>query len=177
MTVDDYYAVTVEGDRKQLVDGAIVVNDPKFIHAVLQFRLARLIGNWIEAAPGRGIAGMPTDIVVDEHNAFGPDIVWFSEEHRPQELDAYPDRVPDLCVEIRSAGTWRYDIGPKKSAYERGGLPELWLVDHVARCVLVFRRSETAAPRFDVAVELAAGDVLSSPQLPGFALPVDQLFP
>ena len=40
MTAERYYEITVEGDRKQLVDGRIVVNEPKGIHAMLQFRLA-----------------------------------------------------------------------------------------------------------------------------------------
>ncbi|HEX8743903.1 MAG TPA: hypothetical protein VF712_12280 [Thermoleophilaceae bacterium] len=42
--------------------------------------------------------------------------------------------------------------------------------------MLVFRRLKPAAPRFDVALELAAGDVLESPLLEGLALAVDQLF-
>ena len=176
MTVEQYYAISVEGDRKQLVDGAIVVNEPRLIHGVLQMRLGAALQSWIDAGEGRGIASAPSDVVLDEHNVFGPDVVWIAEAHRPPDLDRYPERVPDLCVEIRSPGTWRYDIGAKKSAYERGGLPELWLVDDVARCVLVFRRSAADAPRFDVALELGRDDELTSPQLPGFAQPLARLF-
>ena len=53
--------------------------------------------------------------------------------------------LPDLAIEIRSPSTWRYDIGAKKSVYEREGLPELWLVDGDANVVLVFRRSAPGA--------------------------------
>ena len=176
MTADEYYAVSTEGDCTQLVDGAIVVNEPKLIHGVVQLRLAAAFDNWIDAGPGRGIASMPTDVVVDEHNVFAPDIVWIAEAHRPPDLNRYPDRVPDLCVEIRSPATWRYDIGAKKSAYERAGLPELWLVDDAAETVLIFRRTRPDTPVFDVALELARGDQITSPQLPGFALPIERLF-
>jgi Uma2 family endonuclease len=176
MTVEEYHAVSVEGDRKQLVDGAIVVSEPKLAHGVLQIRLGSAIQAWIEAGEGRGIASMPTDVMLDEHNLFGPDLIWIAEEHRPPDLNRYPERVPDLCVEVRSPGTWRYDVGAKKNAYERGGLPELWLVDDVAKTVLVFRRSTPDARTFDVALELAGDDELASPQLPGFALPVERLF-
>ena len=55
---------------------------------------------------------------------------------------------------------------------ERAGLRELWLVDDEAREVLVFRRD----PGFAEPVVLRSGDVLESAQLPGFALPVDELF-
>jgi Uma2 family endonuclease len=176
INAERYYEITVEGDRKQLVDGQIVVNEPKAIHAVLQWRLAVAIGSWVDAGEGRGLGMMPTDVRMDEYNVYGPDLLWFSEPHVPADLDAYPDRVPDLCVEIRSASTWRYDIGAKKRVYEAGGLPELWLVDDVAETVLVYRRAEPSAPTFDVALELSAGATLSSPQLPGFALSLTELF-
>jgi Uma2 family endonuclease len=176
MTAEQYYAITVEGDRKQLVEGEIIVNEPKTIHAHLQLSVAFALRAWVEAGDRRGLVLMPTDIAMDEHNVFGPDVLWFSESRQPPLVEAYPDEVPDLCVEIRSSGTWRYDVGAKKAVYERGGLPELWLVDHAADTVLVYRRSDPAAKRFDVALELTTGDTLASPQLPDFALALDELF-
>ena len=176
MTAEQFYAITVEGDRKQLVDGVVVVREPKLAHAVLPARLMGALQTWVDAGPGRGIVVGPTNVELDDHNVFGPDLVWISEEHRPADLDCYPERVPDLCVEIRSPGTWRYDVGAKKAAYERAGLPELWLVDDAARCVLVFRRSDPESATFDVALELGVGDELISPQLPGLALALERLF-
>jgi Uma2 family endonuclease len=176
MTVEQYYEITVEGDRKQLVDGAIVVNEPRLVHAELQARLLIALRAWTDARPGRGVAFLPTDVVIDEHNLYAPDVLWIAEENRPPDLHRYPDRVPDLCVEIRSPGTWRHDVGAKKAGYERAGLPELWLVDHVADRVLVFRRSHIDAPAFDVKLVLGLGDELTSPQLPGFALAIERLF-
>jgi Uma2 family endonuclease len=79
-------------------------------------------------------------------------------------------------VEIRSASTWRYAVGAKKRVYEAGGLAELWLVDDAAETVLVYRRSTVGARNFDVALELARGETLASPQLPGFELAIDGLF-
>jgi Uma2 family endonuclease len=52
----------------------------------------------------------------------------------------------------------------------------LWLVDDTEQRVLVFRRSQPDAATFDVELELRTGDVLTSPQLPGFALPLEDLF-
>jgi Uma2 family endonuclease len=176
MTANEYYAITVEGDRKQLVDGRIVVNEPKVVHAVLQARLLAALHAWAESGAGRGMAMAPTDVRLDEHNVFGPDVLWFSEDHRPPLIDAYPDRLPDLCAEIRSEGTWRYDIGAKKRAYEDAGLPELWLVDVSAETLLVYRRSTPTAPTFDIALELGRGQELTSPQLPGFTLSLVDLF-
>jgi hypothetical protein len=52
---------------------------------------------------------------------------------------------------------------------------ELWLVDFT--CVLVFRRSDPKRPDFDVALELTPEETLTSPLLPGFALPLVELYP
>ena len=176
MTAEQYYAVTVEGDRKQLVDGEIVMNEAKLIHALLQGRLYRALGDWADRRPAGGFVSLPTDVSMDEHNVYGPDLLWFSAEHVPADLDSYPERVPDLCVEIRSASTWRYDIGAKKRVYEAGGLPELWLVDDASETVLVYRRSTLDSSTFDIALELGGEQALTSPQLPGFALALGGLF-
>jgi Uma2 family endonuclease len=114
--------------------------------------------------------------VIDEHNVFGPDVAWVPEERLPDPIGSRLQRLPALAVEVRSPTTWRYDVGKKKAAYERGGLAELWLVDTVALTVLVFRRSAKGAPSFDAELELSGTDELTSPLLPGFSVPVERLF-
>ena len=78
---------------------------------------------------------------------------------------------PDLAVEVRSPGTWHRDIGRKLQRYRDAGTRELWLVDAPASTVLVYR-----VDAFAEAVEVGPGEVLGTPLLPGFALPIDQLF-
>jgi Uma2 family endonuclease len=176
ITAERYYEISVEGDRKQLVDGRIVVNEPKAVHSILQSRLVIALGIWTRVGQGRGLAMMPTDIRLDEYNVYGPDVLWFRQERIPADLRGYPEHVPDLCVEIRSPSTWRYDVGAKKRVYEEGALPELWLVDDVSYTVLVYRRSSPAEPTFDVALELRRDDTLEPTMLPGFVLTLEDLF-
>lgn len=177
MTVEEYLAVTTESERRtQLIDGVIVVNEPKLKHDLIQARLIVALGNWVDAGEGRGLAFTPTTVTIDEHNLFAPDALWIAEHHLPADLDTYPERIPDICVEVRSSSTWRHDTGAKKTGYERAGLPELWLVNDAARRVRVFRRSRPGAPAFDVALDLGPADELTSPQLPGFALALERLF-
>ncbi len=94
------------------------------------------------------------DVALDENNCFSPDGLWYRAGREPGRSRVTPQPLPDIAVEIRLPSTWRYDIGPKKRRYEQHGLPELWLVY----------------------LELARGDELTSPQLPGFALAIDELF-
>jgi len=176
MTADEYFAVSVVGDMTQLVDGVMIVNEPTLLHNLSQVRVLNALTNWVEAAPGRGFASTPTDVVPDDYNVFGPDVVWLSEQRVPDPLDERLQGMPDLAVEVRSPSTWRYDIGKKRAAYERAGLPELWLVDTASRTVIVCRRSAKDARSFDSEVELAEGEELTSPQLPGFSLSVERIF-
>ena len=81
-----------------------------------------------------------------------------------------------MCVEIRSPSTWRNDVGRKKAVYEAEGVPELWLVDDIARVVLVFRRSAPRVDYYDTALELDVTETLKSPLLPGFELALSELF-
>jgi Uma2 family endonuclease len=185
LTAEQFLALDDPDQRlrfAELIDGVIVVTAPSAFHQELEFRVIRALRNWMDAAPGRGQAGLPGNLVVDEHNVFEPD-VWWMAEHRKPGLDwlCFPDN-PDLVVEVRSPSTWRYDVHVKKRRYEEIGVAELWLVDTDAEVVLVFRRSaddkgERSAD-FDVALELQAseGDCLTSPLLDGFSLDLVALF-
>jgi Uma2 family endonuclease len=176
MTADEYFAVSTVGDRTQLVEGVMIVNEPiPLDHGMAQAQLITALTNWVEAVPDRGLAFPPADVVVDEHNVYGPDVLWVPEDNLPGRGERLKG-LPDLAVEIRSPSTWRYDIGAKKDAYERAGLKELWLVDTKSETVLVFRRSSPDAPVFDVALELSGADELTSPLLPGFSLRAERLF-
>ena len=177
LTAEQFLELPLDEYRfTQLIDGEIVVSEPTLRHQEILGFLYRRLADWTDAAPDRGRTGLPVNVVLDEGNVFAPDVWWVSEEHRPRGDARGLDGPPDLAVEVRSPSTWRYDIGAKRTTYERHGLPELWLVDTESETVLVYRRSSPSAEEFDVALELSAGEALASPLLPGFALPVVELF-
>jgi Uma2 family endonuclease len=178
MTAEEFLALPEDwkGRRWQLIDGELVMNEPTWMHGRSQLVIGAALEAWTNAAPGRGRAGPPIDVQLDERNVYGPDIVWYRAGRVPRRTDPRPYAVPDLVVEIRSPSTWRFDIGAKKANYELHGAGELWLVDTAADVVVVFRRSAPAAPRFDVSIEHVPGETLTSPLLPGFALAVGEIF-
>ncbi len=176
ITADEFFALTWHDDRwRELIDGVIVVNEPLPRHAVTLARIIGRLQQWVDAAPGRGLVLAPTDVELTDWDVYGPDAMWIAERHRP-DLDVRLPRVPELCVEVRSPSTWRYDVGRKRAVYEQARLPELWLVDTKAETVLVFRRTAPSAAIFDVALELGRDETLTSPQLEGFGLPLAELF-
>lgn len=164
------------GRPRNLVDGEVVVNEPAGLHGHVQGNLLFALEGWARAEAGRGHAVLPRDVAIDDLNVFAPDLLWYRDGRLPDPASPPPYAMPDLAVEVRSPSTWRHDIGAKKMAYERHGLPELWLVDTAASTVMVFRRSEPGTAPFDVALELVGGDRLDSPLLDGFSLPVADVF-
>jgi Uma2 family endonuclease len=179
MTAQEFLALPAPAKRvhhRELVDGEVVVNEPNAVHNRVQGNLYYAFRLWMGAARGRGQVYTPIDVGMDERNVFVPDLSWYGvDSGMGVDLPA-PYRCPDLAVEVRSPSTWRYDVGVKKSTYERLGLPELWLVDTPVDAVLVFRRSKPDRVQFDVALELSRGETLASPLLPGLQLALAELF-
>jgi Uma2 family endonuclease len=178
MTADEYLARPYDPCNRgmELVGGRLVVDEPLLHHELVCLEILRRLTCWSRQEPGRGLVTLPIDVLIGEHDVYGPDVLWYRDGRAPQRDDPRPYPVPDLAVEVRSPSTWRFDIGVKKAGYERSALPELWLADTPAAVVLVFRRSVPAAPTFDVALELARDDELTSPLLPGFSVRVADLF-
>lgn len=157
-----------------LVEGEVVVNDPTFEHQRIALFICAALLAWTRQEPGRGTAGFGGNWVIAPGTVYKPDAWWSAEERTP--TGARSDRAPDLAVEVRSPGTWTLDIGVKRRRYEEAGVAELWLVDIPATTVLVLRRSNPQTAEFDIPLDVAAGETLTTPLLPGFKLEVATLF-
>jgi Uma2 family endonuclease len=151
----------------ELIDGAVYVNDPGFRHQRICRRLFAALDGWVRAHDDTGEAGWGGNWVLNDRNVYKPEVWWTATA--PQ--GARHDGPPDLAVEVRSPGTWHRDVGRKLQRYREAGTKELWLVDTPASTVLVYRVEGFSEP-----VEVGPGTRLGSPLLPGFALPIDELF-
>jgi Uma2 family endonuclease len=174
LTADDYLSGDFDRDT-ELLHGEVIVNDPRLEHQRLVGRIFYALETWARARDGRGEVGFGGNWVFGPDTVLKPDLWWIRSERVTELGSARHDTVPDLAVEVRSAGTWRYDIGSKRALYERGGVRELWLVDPPGSVVIVNRRSAPLAAGFDVTLEVALGQVLTSPLLPSFELAVNEL--
>ncbi len=176
LTAEEYFALPPTDERTQLIDGEIVVTEPTVRHQRLAGEIYGELRSWLRAHPGQGEATLPLDVHLDDRNVFAPDVLFVREADRPGRDATRIIGPPALAVEVRSPSTWCYDVGAKKSTYERLGLAELWLVDTESDSVLVYRRSSSEAAEFDVALELRRGEALTTPLIPGFALDLSGLF-
>lgn len=165
MTADEFLALPPDNSKAQLIDGEIVVTDVRLRHNRIVLYLAHTFASWIDERPGAGEAGIGCNWRIDDRNVFIPD-VWF------MAASGLADRVwfdgpPDLVIEVRSASTWRFDIGRKRQGYLAGG-SEVWLVDTAADEVLVFRGNQSW--------ELGRGETLTTPLIPVFEIDLTALF-
>jgi Uma2 family endonuclease len=176
MTVDEFLVASAR-DRHpaQLIDGVMVVNNPKWLHQrACGLIYARLLA-WCEGE-GFGVAGLTMDLVLDRFNCFAPDVWWVVDSTDLEDVGVHRF-PPDLVVEVRSPSTWRYDRGVKRQRYAGWGVGELWLVDTKANEVVACRRSAPGLGAYDVEQVVRAGEALTSPSLPGFKLDTSELFP
>lgn len=176
MTAEEFLAIPERQDprRLELIDGEVVVSEATPRHQLVVLNLALALRSWADGA-GNGFVTLDIDTGVDPRTVLVPDLQWYAADRDLPSIDHRPWPLGDLVVEVRSPSTWHVDVGRKRQIYEREGVRELWLVDPPAMTVLVFRRSEGSAS-FDVTTEIGADETLTSPLLPGFAVPVTAVF-
>jgi Uma2 family endonuclease len=108
----------------------------------------------------------------DPHTVVSPDFGFVRSSRLPE---GFPRRgfcpiPPDLAVEVISPTDRRADIAQKQALYARAEVPVVWWVDPEARTVTVHKPGQ--APKvLDESMMLDGGEIL-----PGFSLPVEQIF-
>jgi Uma2 family endonuclease len=162
--------------RYEIIDGALYVSKaPHWHHQLVADRISRALGNWNDAATLDEVASGP-GIILDDDNLI-PDLVWISQARLVQALgpDGKLHALPELVVEILSPGKQdiQRDRESKPIVYARQGVQEYWIVDWVARTFEIYQLQVTM---FVLTTTFHLGDTLTSPLLPGFALPLAQVF-
>jgi Uma2 family endonuclease len=184
-TVDDLDNLPEDDRRYEVIEGELYVSAaPGDAHQGVLEALTVALGNWRRAGGG-GRLRTGIGLIFSRHDGVIPDLVWAAPDQLPAMLinpatgarDGKWHLAPALAVEILPLGTANIEreYETKRTLYDRRGVREYWVVDPVGRAVEVYRR-EQAGAALDSVGEVAAGAVLTSPQLPGFALPVAGLF-
>lgn len=176
LTYEDYLLFPEDGNRHEILDGEHYMSPaPTPGHQQIVVTLTFWLVSFIrEHRLGRLLIA-PTDVVLSEHDVAQPDLFFISNERSEILTEKNIQGAPDLVVEVLSERTRRTDEGIKRERYEQLGVEEYWIVDRWHRSVRVYRRQ---SGRFEQAAELTAGagDHLTSPLLPGFGLPITEIF-
>ena len=126
-----------DGNRYEVLDGELFVTpQAAHDHQRIALRLAVMLEPYCARHALGGVVG--PGAVVFGSNELQPDVqvVPGAEPPRGAKWEDLP--LPLLVVEILSDSTRRRDLGKKREAYERLGIPTYWVVDPDQRRVLTW---------------------------------------
>ena len=177
LTYDDFLRFPDDGKRHELIDGVhYVTASPNLKHQVILGNLHLAIGAWLETHPQGRVFLSPFDVIFSRFDVVEPDLLFITSARLDGILTALNVRgAPDLVVEIGSPSTRRRDETIKRRLYEQSGVEEYWIVDPVRDRVHVHRRRGTGYTAAEERL-LERDDVLHTPLLPGFELPLRRIF-
>lgn len=174
LTAEDYLALPEGSPRCQLIDGDIIMSPaPRPWHQNLLLRLAKAIDNHVDEKGLGRIYVAPVDVILENDNVYQPDIFYISAARVAIIREEGIFGAPDLCAEILSTSSRKYDLTVKRATYARCGVLEYWIVDPDAKTVSVYRLQDDATQPFAIFTEAGT---LVSPLLPGFEFSVTELF-
>jgi len=181
-TVADLENFPDDGNRYEVIEGELYVTAaPHSDHQDVVYQISQAFGRWDPdrlqgwAIEGAGVIFAVTSGVI-------PDLVWVSAARAGAVLidpetgqrDGKLHAAPDLAVEVISPGHEKEDRETKLTLYSRRGVREYWIVDRFRQTVEVYRRGTEAS--LELVATLTMSDTITSPRLPGFALPVERIF-
>jgi Uma2 family endonuclease len=177
LTYDDFVLFPDDGKRHELIDGEhYLTPSPNTKHQRISLHLVVMIGGWLEEHRVGRLFHAPYDVVLSLFDVVEPDLLYLSNERAAEVMTTlHLQGAPELVVEINSPGTRARDETIKRRLYERAGVSEYWCVDPELDVVRVYRRD---GDRFARPVELSreAGDILTTPLLPGLTLSLERIF-
>ena len=176
MSYEEFMALPeTAGKRYELIEGELIVNPaPLLRHQRILMKLGSALERYFEEHGGGEVLPAAVDVVLSSEHVLEPDLVVVKSE-RSALLSNQKNiqGAPDIAIEILSEGTRRRDLVVKRRLYEQFGVDEYWIVDPEIDSIHIYRRRGNV---FERAADLETGDTMTSPLLPGFALPVKKVF-
>jgi Uma2 family endonuclease len=178
LTYADFLLFPDDGMRHEIIDGVhYVTGSPNLGHQDLVGRLHLAIGNHLATRRHQGRVFLsPLDVVMSNYDVIEPDLLFVSGDQQAILTEANVQGAPALLVEVLSPSTRRRDEGIKRQLFDRVGVREYWMVDPLARRVVVFRRSDGGALEEAEVLRCDTGATLTTSLLPDLTLAIDALF-
>lgn len=172
---EDYLALDI-GQQIEYSDGFLqVLPMPTRAHQLIVAFLYRQLFAFVQAfLPGSEVLFAPLPVRLSQRQYREPDLVFRFADRVEQDPGDYP-HAADVVFEVVSGSTSDRDrdLVEKRHDYAQAGIPEYWIVDPDERVIVVLRMEGTdyvEHGRFN------AGDTATSHLLPGFSVPVDDVW-
>ena len=162
--------------KMELDDGALyIMPRPRPMHQLAQVELAYYFRSYFrsfEEPPGEVYTDVNVALPSELPRLFAPDLTIVLHSDRAVLGDLMVEGVPSIVIEILSTDRNR-DLVRKRQVYEEAGIPEYWILDELN---LTARQLELRDGQYAERAALTAADTLSTPRLPGLAIPLIDVF-
>ena len=176
MSLDDFLALGETDGCWELYDGALaIMPSANPDHQFLQMELIWHLVSYFRQFPEPPAFLFPDMTVVlsrERGLALEPDLVIIRNEQAGIIGRSRIEGAPDLVVEILSSDR-RRDLVYKRQVYAEAGVREYWVVDPRDDTAMVLELQGNGYVERGV---LGAGDALTTPLLPGLAIPLADVF-
>lgn len=157
----------------ELIEGELVKTmSTGFIHGVIAQRIGRFIGNFADEHNLGEVAAAETGFILGEQTYRGADGAFISNESLAKH--GYPQgffpTAPDIAIEVVSPNNTSEEMMQKVNLYLQNGSRLVWVIYPQTKVITVYRQNNLVSL-------LRENDMLEGEDvLPGFQLPVEQLF-
>jgi Uma2 family endonuclease len=179
LTTEEMLALPQNGVERWLIQGQLrekAMTVRNRTHSRIMVRVARFLDVWLDQQPeprGAVLCGeADCRLRRNPDTTVGIDVVYISSEvaARTSDETSLIDGVPVLVVEILSPNDVEEQINEKVDDYLSAGVALAWVIDPHDRTVLIYR------PGAEPELVNVRQDLSGEPHLPGFRVPVAQLF-
>ena len=180
-TVDDVWEMLCQpgSDRGyELIDGELIEMAPtNSLHSLTGPEVSALIRNFAKPRKlGYTISEGGFSASGDEHLLLAPDLAFVRSERMPIPFPKpFFNFMPDLAVEIKSPGNSTAELRRKARIFLSNGSSLVWIIDPQSRCAEVWQLDADGG--FDSEVLGSDGSLSGGDVLPGFVLPLSEIFP
>ena len=176
MSLDEFLALGETDERLELFDGVLyLMSTPTKDHQFLMGQLYLFFALYLDRfpqTPAEVYQDLTTILSRELQRAVDPDLVIILSGRDDIGGTIYVEGAPDIVVEILSTDRG-HDLVFKRRIYAEAGVREYWIFDP---------RNDTALPlelqnrEYVERPTLTAADTLSTPLLPGLAIPLADIF-
>jgi len=161
------------GVRLELVDGEIAVSPSPIPElSLVVTELATLLNAFVtKHRLGRVL--MDVDTIFGERDVLRPDIFYFSKARTHLIGPKAIEGSPDLCIEVISPSSARFDRKKKFELYASGKVKHYWIVDPQQRTI---EAHGLRGGKYTGRVRGSGSDVVKLPPFPKLPIPLNSLW-
>lgn len=162
------------GERYEVINGELIERTMSFGSSWLASKLIGLLWQWVHAGHPGAVTGADGGFTIFPWTAGDvrmPDVAFISAARLPRvPSSGWVSVPPELAVEVVSPNDVLTSAEDKARDYIRAGVDLVWVVYPPTRSVQVWRKDGSRA------VVQAGGTLSGEDALPGFQVPLDDLF-